>query len=423
MANRIDFTDATVRRLAQDRPGSRTYSDARVLGLSMRVSKTRKVWSVRTQKDGRRVMVQLGTFPAVTVDEARAAARAEKIVAGHTLPQRKTAKKTKRGRPAKRSLEYFARHAFRYFRRNGWSKSQLQTAQSTLRHIVDHTTPDGTRFGSLPPVEITHRMWTNFFQDLQDRGMTHANQKTAASAIYRYMMRKELGGVEHNPTLGVMVKKADRAKRMSSMDVESIALFWTVTGNLPLLVRVFGRVALLTGGRIEQLARMRWEDIDWAKRMWTPRDVNGKKHQVPMPLSGAIMDELETLKGLDAKYVFPGRRYEAPHQRSHMGSPRSLVVACQADMDFQIKDLRKTFATASIRPREDQLEWFTGAGCAEDIVDILMGHATRSTRSKHYDTDPTSYLWRERLEVMEQWASYVAECVSHEQRKRMTVVG
>jgi integrase len=83
---------------------------------------------------------------------------------------------------------------------------------------------------------------------------------------------------------------------------EELALCWHAAGKLPYPFGPFIRMLALTGQRRDEVAGMRWEELDRSRRMWTipgARVKNATTNDVP--LSGAALAVLDEMANLASK--------------------------------------------------------------------------------------------------------------------------
>ncbi len=101
---------------------------------------------------------------------------------------------------------------------------------------------------------------------------------------------------------------------------------------------------LFTGLRRNEGAHLRWEDVDFLKKMLTIADTkNGTP--LSLPLSDFLVDLLRERKATaSGPYVFPGRDQSRP-----LGEPYRLArkVTESSGVKFTLHDLRRTFVTTA----------------------------------------------------------------------------
>jgi integrase len=108
-------------------------------------------------------------------------------------------------------------------------------------------------------------------------------------------------------------------------------------------VRDFLLIALFTGMRRSEIARLRWEYIDFdGKTLTVPRTKNGDP--LELPLSTFLFELLLTRREVypDADWVFPG-----PGKTGHLVESKKFYarVAKACCITFTLHDLRRTFVT------------------------------------------------------------------------------
>jgi hypothetical protein len=100
----------------------------------------------------------------------------------------------------------------------------------------------------------------------------------------------ERGTPEHNP-MSAMASPAPGGKRERTLKREELRAFWAASAALNWPFKPLYRLLLLTGPRRDEVAGMRWEEIDLEKGIWTlpskeayqpQRTKNGNEHIVDL---------------------------------------------------------------------------------------------------------------------------------------------
>jgi integrase len=138
------------------------------------------------------------------------------------------------------------------------------------------------------------------------------------------------------------------------------------------------RLLMLTGCRLREILRLRWDEYD-AKRglLLLPDSKTGRKTVV---LSAAAQAELDGLPRIGA-YAIASRRAGLPDEqpRTDLKKPWAAIAGRAGIADVHIHDLRHTFASV-------------GAGDGMSLLTIgkLLGHADAATtqRYAHVDVNP-----------------------------------
>ncbi|MCM8758454.1 MAG: site-specific integrase [Candidatus Omnitrophica bacterium] len=103
-------------------------------------------------------------------------------------------------------------------------------------------------------------------------------------------------------------------------------------------------IALNTGMRRSEIAKLRWQDIDFREKMITVYETkNNEKRHIPM--NTIVFDTINRIKEKPfSQYLFPGENgsHISPHHISHLFEK---TVKKAGIKDFRFHDLRHTFAS------------------------------------------------------------------------------
>ena len=105
------------------------------------------------------------------------------------------------------------------------------------------------------------------------------------------------GDIERNPMIDMAKPPAPKA-RDRVLDDRELVEIWDAASLMAKLWSAFYRISILTGQRREEVAALRWGELDRAKLEWVipaDRAKNGAVHIVP--LSHAVIAELDVLAG------------------------------------------------------------------------------------------------------------------------------
>lgn len=149
------------------------------------------------------------------------------------------------------------------------------------------------------------------------------------------------------------------------------------------------KLILLTGQRVNEIAGLRWDEIDDELIALPPeRTKNGNVHAIPItPMMQQILDDAAYYFG-DDTYVFP---VNGKHGARALEDKRVLlgVNATEGVAHFQTRDLRRTWKTHLGR-----------LGFSLEHRDICQNHTLAGTGARHYDQ--YTYL-DEKREVFGAW--------------------
>ena len=233
----------------------------------------------------------------------------------------------------------------------------------------------------------------------------------------------ERGVPEHNPLLGIKPPPPLPA-RTRYLSPDEIKALWLATEEESWPFQQIYRLFLLTGQRREEVAGMRWEELDLKNALWnlpaigdvkvtkkrkeqeyqTGRTKNREAHIVN--LSRQALAVIDTIPRAEGGFCFSTTGYSSP---SGFGKVKARIDARIASLlgkaptPWVNHDLRRTIATLSA----DLL------GVEADIIERILNHKS-TTRSGLKGV----YQRQERLDLRAQafstWGDYVENLVKHE---------
>jgi integrase len=215
--------------------------------------------------------------------------------------------------------------------------------------------------------------------------------------------------VPADPTVGVH-KPAKESPRDRVLTDDELRAFWQATETLRSNRKDgvdFGslfRLLLLTAQRENEVAGMRWAEVDLQARTWMipgARTKNGKPHTVH--LSGLAMEVLAQVpQAADADLLFSGTGTTAASgfSRAKARLDSALPAALGAEPDaWVLHDLRRTATTGMAR-----------LGIAPHVADRVLNHTAGTIRGVAAIYNRFEYL-DERKAALEAWGRFVETLV------------
>lgn len=150
--------------------------------------------------------------------------------------------------------------------------------------------------------------------------------------------------------------------------------------------------------RAEELASMRWCDINWDENLWTIPDFMTKmqrQHRIPLTIyTAGILQHMKAISG-DDKYVFPSDKLGSkfPHI-----SPYAVNSALQAT---PLKGKLVAHGLRSIGSTKLNSEKFD-----EDAIEVALSHLDKDRVRAAYNKN--DYL-EERQEIMNYWSEFIVQ--------------
>ena len=367
------------------RPGR--YGDGRGShGLSLLVKpmangRTSKTWSQRLYMDCRPIMIGLGSFPVVTLAEARAKAlenrralaqgidprggsvptfseAAEKVIAMHRSSWRDGARSEEIWRS---SLQRFA-----YQRIGDKPVSEITTADiMAILAPIWNTKHETAR-------RLRHRISAVMKWSIAER---HRQDNPAGDAITAALPRRS-AHVQHHRAL----PHSDVAAALAAVDTSDA---WPAT-------KLGFAFLTLTAARSGEVRGARWHEIDSEAAVWTVPDERTKTGRAwRCPLSAAARRVLEEADALaDASgLLFPNPAGQMLSDSTWSKLLREVGVACVPH------GMRSSFR-----------DWCGESGVPRELAEACLAHVVGGAEGAYARSD----LLEQRRPVMEAWAAYVA---------------
>lgn len=302
-SNSFSFTEPRLRALSKAQAGKRdTYYDEKEPELCLRVTdKGAKSFCIYKKYNGRPKRLTLGSFPAMSVEDARKAVRRalSKLAEGVDIFREAAAVKEELTL-GQLFDEYIKRHASK--KRKTWDVMQ-KDFERNLEHWRNRLAFEITA----DAVEHLHGKLA------KDRGPYTANRTIQLlRAIFNKASKWKLFSHD-NPASGISLFEEKARERFLSAD--EVRRLFEKLGGLPIGEDIgdFIRLCLLTGARKSNILSMRWKDIDEQACTWTIEETKNGSSQT-LPLTGAEIVLLQQRREiLNAKfrklpeYVFPTR--------------------------------------------------------------------------------------------------------------------
>ncbi len=371
------------------------------LGVRVSAGGNKAFLAQYTTPAGRR-RVPLGRWGAITLEQARVAARA---VLGDVAKGQDPAEARKATRvqaaTAKASaaltlavlLEQWASLALAD-RRESYRREALRALRHAFAAELAKPAAALTRTGVVETLDPVTRT----------RPAIAGRTVAYGRACYAWAQRR--GMVAGNPFAELPIRAGVEA-RDRVLTEEEVALAWM---GMDALGEPFGpllRVLLLTAQRREEVAGMRWSEVSADGATWVipkERAKNGRAHAVHLaPAVRAILSELSRVEGAELVFSTTGRTAVSGFSRAKLrldaamaelrvrpdGTPGKPVPA------WRLHDFRRTAVT-----------WLAGQGFPPHVCDRLLNHVSGAIQGVAAVYQRAEFL-AERKAALEAWAARV----------------
>jgi integrase len=381
------------------------YWDALTPGLTLRVSGStgRKVWYVRYRANGAHRRMKLGSYPGLSLADAREKARnaQTKADAGADPAQERQERKA-----TDATFGAMAREVLDAKAKTTRDATRTERERILKAELLPH-------WKNRPAASITRRDVVHLVEAVAERGPTMANRTMAlVKMLYNGALKRGFPTIESNPA--TMMDGFEEKSRRRFLETDEIRAVWNATEPEAIIMRSIFRLTLLTAQRVGSVCAMRWEDID-DTGVWTiPADVfKGRRpHAVPLCTEARAIIGAMPRVGRSA-YLFPVGRADgaAPHITSTNKALTRIREASKLDR-WTVHDFRRTFRTHATRaehPAHDSDP--AGLGVAPHVADAVLGHKEASLGFDKYTGEPERYLLAEKRDALEKWGTFVRAAV------------
>ncbi len=388
------LTHRSVATLRAPETGILDVWDANLVNFGVRVAASGlKTFHVRYRAQGarKRRRLKLGTFPSMSLRQARELAR-KKLSEAELGKDPAGEKAEERRAPTFEGLTelYLSKHAVK-------KRSYREDERIIKKELLPH-------WRRMHAKAIKRADVFELLDPIAERAPIMSNRVLAcARKIFNFGIQRGL--VEVNPCALVPMPGKERQRDRVLTEGE-IRFLWRDLDAERLLVSSALRLRLLTAQRGGEVLTMRWQDLDIETAWWTipgERSKNGLPHRVPLSAQSLrILEELHR-QSEDPVWVFPSPRGGAPMGDVHKAVYR---VKGRTGIDFVGHDLRRTAASH-----------MTGMGISRLVVSRILNHVEQGVTAVYdrHSYDP------EKRQALELWGRRVEEIVSGKV-KRGTVV-
>ena len=341
----------------------REVPDGLIAGLYLVVQPSgARSWAVRYRHLTATRKLTLGSYPAIDLKTARDLASKALVAAasgGDPAGDKRAARQTT-GDTVEAVAELFVE---RYAKANA-PRSWVETKRIIDREIVAQWR--GRRLG-----EVTRRDVHHLLDRIVDRGSPIAANRTLAALRRLCAWAVERDIITASPCQSVKPPGVERSRDRVLGDSE-LAAVWQACEAIGWPFAPIFRLLMLTGQRRDEVAQMRWSEIDLEARIWTmPRERTKNRSEHAVHLSTPAVTILSSLPRIEgaAGYVFSTSGLTAVSGFSKAKSRIDTAIAASEKplAPWTLHDLRRSFASGC-----------AGLGIALPVIERALNHTSGS---------------------------------------------
>jgi integrase len=406
------LTELHLKTIRPPSKGRLVEVDKEVPGLSFRVTAGgARSWLIRYRVKGRQGQrcVVPGPYPTISLSTARQRAR-EIIAAAKRGEDLVETERRQAAILAATSPNTVANVAQEFVRRSLEGRDRAPSYVSATRRMFDqHVLP---RWGARDVRSITRQDVVALLDSVVDDGKPVLANRVLAGvrAMFNWAVRR--GVLDASPATLVERPTAEKP-RERTLGAEEITALWPHFEALGYPFGTFFQLALISGQRRDEVARMRWTDIDIGERVWMLSGEQTKArraHAVPLP--PIAWDILTSIKegrqasdaAVDSPYVFT----------TTGDKPISGFGKAKARVDVALAAARATEGVNSLPSwiihdlRRSMASSLGKLGVSRFVISRVLNHADSSVTGIY---DRYAYL-AEKRDALERWGAYLGRLIA-----------
>ena len=387
------------------KPKEKAYKLADGGGMYLEVTPTgSKLWRMKfMQANGRESRLAFGTYPEVTLSEAREKRlEARRLIAKDIDPaQAKRKAKEEMATANANTFEKIARE-WHTNRLSAWNPS---TAKETINRLEKDIFPE---IGKLPIASITHPQMIAALRKIEARGAGEIAHRLKSTCARVFSYANQHGIENKNPAADLKdVLKPVKSTHFAALAPDELPAFVAAirenNARLYLPTRFAIRLMLLIFVRSSELRTTPWSEINLETGEWIipwQRMKRGKltvnpdetDHHVCLSRQGLeLLRELHKYTG-GGKYLFPNQR---DHEKPMSGDAIRMALN---RMGYEGKMTTHGFRALAMTTLKEKL------GYRHETVDRQLAHAQKDKIASAYDR---AQFLDERKKMMQHWADYL----------------
>ncbi|HEV7370696.1 site-specific integrase [Arenibaculum sp.] len=211
-----------------------------------------------------------------------------------------------------------------------------------------------------------------------------------------------------SPCVGVKPPAEERS-RDRVLSAEELRLVWLATERQDWPFGPFVKLLLLTAQRLNEVAGMRWSELDLDAAMWTlpaERAKNDKAHHVPLSVQAiALIRSLPRLDGTDFVFTTTGRTPISGFGRAKQRLDETVQTIRREEAEVAGESFDKAAAFPEWRFHDFRRTAVTGMaemGIAPHVADRILNHVQGTIRGVAAVYNRHAYL-DERRKALQDW--------------------
>jgi integrase len=373
----------TDKQVAALKPKPEAYRVTDAAGLFLMVLPTGgKVWRTIYSRDGKRFLLKLGEYPAMSLAQARLARQRVRLDVqdGHHVAAERTTAKRERLEAGEQTVEAMTRQWHAANARDRWSANY---ARQMMQRLEVHAFP---AIGAKPIAAVTRPDIIALLERCKARSGAFQADHVRQHLVKAFddWLDREL--IEANPAdrLAGRTATPDKQPQPAVLTIEAAreVLAKVEASDASVSMKLFHRFLALTGLRSTEVREAQWAEFHgdtWRIPAGRMKGRRGRKKGHTCFLSPAALEVVDVARALapaGAVFVFPTANYG--HHRHEPFARSSLAETMKRSLGRRVHvahGWRATMATV-LRTRHPE---------AKDLVQVMLAHQTKEAVARLYD--------------------------------------
>jgi integrase len=395
------LTDLFAERAQSPARGRIEYFDSTFGGLSLRVTaRGNKSWSLFYRLGGRLRRLTLGQFPAIKPAQARreAGAALERVRLGFDPAEEKRERRlASEADTFARALEEYLAYTSRHWAASTFKETKRVLEREPLRAWRDRP------LGNISRCDVLRLL-----DAIVAAGAEIGANRTLAylRALFNWAVKR--GRLPSSPASGVDAPSKERTRDRVLSDDE-LRWLWGACEKIDWPFGPLVKLLLLTGQRRDEVATLRWSELDLGTRTWTlPREKakNNRAHEIQ--LSDEAIEVLSSLPRTGPLvFTSTGSTAVSGFSRAKRRLDAAMLLTKSEELDgkcepippWVLHDLRRTAATGMAK-----------LNFPPHVVDRVLNHTSGTIRGVAAVYNRFEYL-EERRAALEAWGNYIGRFI------------
>lgn len=402
----MPLTDTAVR---QAKPKEKDYSLSDSAGLSLFIAaKGTKAWHFRFSWHGQQPRISLGTYPEISLKEARERRDEARSLIAKGVDPRSQRREEKRAAStgAVKTFEVVANEWYA-FKLPRWATAKKGAAVQAQLYLDKDLVP---ALGKIPIADVRRADVLATLRVIEKRGALNVARKcrTWLNEIFRFGIASDYLEVNPAADLDIVAAKEPPEKHNPMLRQKELKEFLEALNGADVTeyTKSAIRILLLTGVRTGELRNARWSQFDFDEALWTIPASSVKQLQkvirakggdnVPpylVPLSRQAIAEVRKVHELTGRYKLLIAGRSDPSKPISDGTVNVALRRMGYEGRLTGHGIRATISTA-----------LNEMGYNEDWIEAQLSHAGSSKIRKTYNH--AEYV-EQRRGMMQDWADYL----------------